>query len=99
MIVLLVKWSRKYALGSHDYANTAELVFIIGASLNVHAPPPRGWELGGPVRTEDITSGGADNLSGGPSTCYTPNLERTDAHGCATGPINSANELHLLVGE
>eukprot|EP00964_Phaeocystis_antarctica_P039339 scaffold22493_cov33-Phaeocystis_antarctica.AAC.1 len=25
------------------------------ASLNVHVPPPRGWELGGPVRTEEIT--------------------------------------------
>eukprot|EP00964_Phaeocystis_antarctica_P018906 scaffold10415_cov23-Phaeocystis_antarctica.AAC.1 len=35
-------------------------------------------------------------LSGGPSTCYTPNLQRTDAHGGATGPIISPNELHLL---
>ena len=62
IIVLLVKRSRKYTLGSRDYANTVELVFIIGASLNVHAPPPRGWELGGPVMTEEITSGGADSF-------------------------------------
>eukprot|EP00964_Phaeocystis_antarctica_P003166 scaffold1690_cov59-Phaeocystis_antarctica.AAC.1 len=29
IIVLLVKRSRKYTLRSHDYANTAELVFIL----------------------------------------------------------------------
>ena len=56
IIVLLVKRSRKYTLGSHDYANTAELVFIIGASLNLPPPLPRGWELGDPVKTEDRTS-------------------------------------------
>ena len=105
MIVLLVKWSRKYALGSHDYANTAELVFIIGASLNLRRPLPRGWELGDPVKTEGRTSGHADNfICGGPrtcdlTTCDTSNLERTDAHGGATGPINSPNELHLVFFE
>ena len=62
IIVLLVKRSRKYTLGSHDYANTAELVFIIGASLNLRPPLPRDWELGDPVRTEDRTSGRADNF-------------------------------------
>ena len=62
IVVLLVKRSRKYTLGSRDYANTVELVFIIGASLNLRPPLPRGWELGGPVRTEDRTSGRADNF-------------------------------------
>jgi len=33
------------------------------------------------------------------TTCDTPNLERTDAHGGATGPINSPNELHLVFFE
>ena len=33
MIVLLVKRSKKYTSGLRDYASTAELVFIIGASL------------------------------------------------------------------
>eukprot|EP00964_Phaeocystis_antarctica_P069858 scaffold42493_cov68-Phaeocystis_antarctica.AAC.2 len=47
--------------GSRDYANTVELVFIIWASLNLR--PPRGWKLAGdPVRTEDRTSGRADNF-------------------------------------
>ena len=62
IIVPLVKRSSKYTLGSRDYANTAELVFIIGASLNLPPPLPRGWELWGPVRTEDRTSGRADNF-------------------------------------
>eukprot|EP00964_Phaeocystis_antarctica_P001451 scaffold769_cov72-Phaeocystis_antarctica.AAC.1 len=48
--------------GSRDYANTVELVFIIWASLNLRPPLPRGWELGDPVRTEDRTSGRADNF-------------------------------------
>ena len=60
IIVLLVKRSRKYTLGSRDYANTVELVFIIWASLNLRPPLPRGWELGNPVRTEDRTSGRVD---------------------------------------
>eukprot|EP00964_Phaeocystis_antarctica_P112932 scaffold77049_cov100-Phaeocystis_antarctica.AAC.3 len=62
IIVLIVKRSRKYTLGSRDYANTVELVFIIWASLNLRPPLPRGWELGDPVRTEDRTSGRADNF-------------------------------------
>ena len=63
IIVLLVKRSKKYTLGSHDgVANTAELVFRIGASLNLRPPLPRGWELGDPVRTEDRTSGRADSF-------------------------------------
>ena len=49
-------------LSSRDYANTVELVFIIWASLNLRPPLPRGWELGDPVRTEDRTSGRADNF-------------------------------------
>eukprot|EP00964_Phaeocystis_antarctica_P004273 scaffold2326_cov41-Phaeocystis_antarctica.AAC.2 len=95
--------SRKYTLGSHDYANTAELVFIIGTSLNLPpplpypAPRPGAW---GPSEDPKIALQDARTiLSGGPGTYYTPNLQRTDAHGGATGPINSANELHLLVGE
>ena len=63
IIVLLVKRSRKYTLGSHDYANTAELVFIIGASLICPRPCPEAGSLwGDPVRTEDRTSGRADNF-------------------------------------
>eukprot|EP00964_Phaeocystis_antarctica_P010261 scaffold5638_cov63-Phaeocystis_antarctica.AAC.3 len=54
--------SRKDTLGSRDYANTVELVFIIWASLNLRPPLPRGWELGDPVRTEDRTSRRADNF-------------------------------------
>ena len=38
-------------------------------------------------------------FSEGPRTCDTPNLQRTDASSGAIGPINSPNELHLLVGE
>eukprot|EP00964_Phaeocystis_antarctica_P134675 scaffold98942_cov57-Phaeocystis_antarctica.AAC.2 len=70
------------------------------ASLNLRPPLPRGWELGDPVRTKDRTSRLQDAraiLSGGPSTCYTPNLERTDAHGAAAGSVNCPNELHLLM--
>eukprot|EP00964_Phaeocystis_antarctica_P109847 scaffold74265_cov97-Phaeocystis_antarctica.AAC.2 len=62
IIVLLVKRSRKDTLGSRDYANTVELVFMIWASLNLRPLLPRGWELGDPVRTEDRTSGRADNF-------------------------------------
>ena len=60
--VPLAKRSSKYTLVPCDYANTVELVFIIGASLNLRPPLPRGWELGDPVRTEDRTSGRADNF-------------------------------------
>ena len=52
------------------------------------------------MRTEDRNAlqDARTILSGGPGTYYTPNLQRTDAHGGATGPINSANELHLSGG-
>ena len=45
IIVLLVKTSRKCTLASRDYANSVELVFIIGHLLMCTRPrPARGWE-------------------------------------------------------
>ena len=78
---------------TRDYANTVELVFIKGH--RARAPRPEAGtrgSLAGPVRTEEITSGGADNFIWRPKhVLHTPNLQRTDgdAHGGATAHRHS----------
>ena len=85
IMVPLVKRIRKFTLGSRAYANDSELVFIIGASLNICARPSAPTlDALKSVRTEESSSASAHEartfLSEGHRTCYTPKLlQRTDA--------------------